>query len=1783
MQFKEVGKLFEGEEWKTMINGGGLKSNNFKTATSISDMQNITAEMFNKQFKINSNGISEFSKAQIEAKANAIGLTDSLKNEVLAMASDANMTDKLKTGKLTWAKAIANSGDELETVRDALKNSGKISEEWIESLNNAKPDRLKQTMMDCVNSVDGLADSFVNLESKTSSKTGFFTSAANLGKGLLASLKAIAPYAAAITAVVVAVGALDHALTGYSRAQENLSTSSAKYEETKSELQSLNSQLDETKSRIEELQEIHDTTGLTFAQESELEKLQETNNELQRQVDLKKSLAEIEAKQVAEDAKKASSTEQTRYDYNKEKHGFWKGLWYDLVDNYTYNKIDKKGNLVPTSNNLEWQSQNNGDTTISGQMKGNIDALKQYKEELKEVEKKLIDAPKDSSLLNQQKNLQEQISETTSELGDQAETIQQWIASAKDEDGNVLDGMQSSVRDWSKILTEYQNIGKTAKEIDLNNINDFLANNKSAKAYFDSIIKKGGSATDVLEAFKKTGLSLDDIGVTETGFIKYFNDLVNAAKKASEAVNDVNNNLTMSDVETAFSSKNAGDDYVSLGGYLDKAYDLFQKGLIGTDDFKSVAELISYNIDSSAESFEKNYQKLQRYYTKDDNGEYTAQGVSNFLNDLQSLGKGYAKWNEETGKWELNMSNTAQAAKDMDMSAQSFEAMLGRIQDYDNVGDFKFESSVKQFNEAKDALSKLQEVYGSLGKDDSGKNALKAKLDKWTPQIEAAENDLASLPKEVITQIIFEYDKSQLKQTADEAYNNAKNSGFKDVQSNATAITANDNYKETLNGSVDFSSISREKIPLYFDTDDAIANLKSQLMSGDLTEEQTLKVQAEIINLQNIQNQVMEAFENAHPEITPETDTATATATFEQWAASEEGKKVIVDITGNNKDALSKINELVDEKYETKVNVEADTSEAEEKIAELSSKEIADKVVRVVGEDNASTVVNVWNGLNADDKFTSLSAEDQATTVCTLWNIANANPKFTELSAEDQASFIVELWNDLEPQEKEAIIDADPSALQQATTEANAKLDSVNRNNPNPTISASDRASGTISYILGLLNSITDKTTTVTTHYVETHTSSSGTKHGGKGGGFLSGTAHATGTFNNMSWIKPSWKTKQNETALVGEVGTEIVADPYGHWYTVGDNGAEFSHIPAGSVVFNSRQSSELLKKGFTNSRAVGNPQLRGLPSSLFGGTAYLGSSSGGFRFGGGATNYNNNNYSSPTNYSSTPATQSNNNTSQNNSNSSSNSSAEKTTENLVDFIKILYDRVSRLADLAEKAIDRAVGLVNKQAQATDAIDKVRTELSTAQKAADEFFTLAKNVELADDYKRKIREGNLSIENITDENTKNAISKYQSYWESYQEYSDKTLDLQDKLTDLAEKRLSIIEDEYDALTEINDAIKDVADSKMELNNALGVAIDNSVNFDAIKESIKVQEDTYAQLTKKLNAYQAEISSQLSSGLLKESSESYRNAMKNVQDFTANIYKASKELVELQDKLTQIRIDSIQYIIDGFSRRSDKVDKYTAVLEAGDKTVPENIYQERLDNNNAIIKKNQEARAIWLERQATEDVGSENYQKYAEEIQKLDESTLDLIKDNESLKDSIYSLRIKNLEDAIQKYADLEDELSAFRDLLNDDAFLDKQGGITDEGLAQITLLSQSLGTAKQKIADSTTGLQKLKELYENNVISLDEYNEKSKEYREGIQASTKDVKSYQESLTDLYMKAMQTEVDYLGKIVKKRQEALDKKKSYYEYDKKIKSQNKDINSLKAQIAALEGVNKLLRL
>ena len=78
------------------------------------------------------------------------------------------------------------------------------------------------------------------------------------------------------------------------------------------------------------------------------------------------------------------------------------------------------------------------------------------------------------------------------------------------------------------------------------------------------------------------------------------------------------------------------------------------------------------------------------------------------------------------------------------------------------------------------------------------------------------------------------------------------------------------------------------------------------------------------------------------------------------------------------------------------------------------------------------------------------------------------------------------------------------------------------------------------------------------------------------GTAYVSGTAKANG----------DWGNKHPGKTLVGELGREMVVSGSRYW-TVGNNGAEFTDIPQDAIVFNHVQTEELLSNGFTASRAV--------------------------------------------------------------------------------------------------------------------------------------------------------------------------------------------------------------------------------------------------------------------------------------------------------------------------------------------------------------------------------------------------------------------------------------------------------------------------------------------------------------------------------------------------------------------------------------------------------------------
>lgn len=211
-QFKDSGKLIEADENVDFFKSIFGKSP-YAKISSISELNNDDLLKFNSLMKIREDGLSEYTMADIQSKSSLMGFKESLTAEAMALAKDADITAKAATGKLSFSKALKDSKISTNELGDALKshlaNNG--MEDKLDDLAKAAEvggEKYQNTVKEIIESSDDISNAIINVESKVSGGANIFSSAANFGKGLVASLKSaivtFGPYIAGITAVIAA-------------------------------------------------------------------------------------------------------------------------------------------------------------------------------------------------------------------------------------------------------------------------------------------------------------------------------------------------------------------------------------------------------------------------------------------------------------------------------------------------------------------------------------------------------------------------------------------------------------------------------------------------------------------------------------------------------------------------------------------------------------------------------------------------------------------------------------------------------------------------------------------------------------------------------------------------------------------------------------------------------------------------------------------------------------------------------------------------------------------------------------------------------------------------------------------------------------------------------------------------------------------------------------------------------------------------------------------------------------------------------------------------------------------------------------------------------------------------------------------------------------------------------------------------------------------------------------------------------------------------------------------
>lgn len=655
--------------------------------------------------------------------------------------------------------------------------------------------------------------------------------------------------------------------------------------------------------------------------------------------------------------------------------------------------------------------------------------------------------------------------------------------------------------------------------------------------------------------------------------------------------------------------------------------------------------------------------------------------------------------------------------------------------------------------------------------------------------------------------------------------------------------------------------------------------------------------------------------------------------------------------------------------------------------------------------------------------------------------------------------------------------------------------------------------------------------------------------------GTMTSVAHASGTAYNVLNMRPLSSAhakgdvalKHDEQAIVNEVGINghsesIVRD--GVWSLI-PGGAHIENLKKGDIIFSATQTEDLLKHGATHGHARAYAQ--GTASGVTLAPAYADGTS------------------------------------------ELDDTIKKVSTQAKDWIETALDRLERIVekyqDIAEsdysnyksseKNYDKALKNLNKQLQ---------TQKDSRAKYVAKANEVASAVGLSDELKKKVQNGTINIESLS-EDDKKRVDAYQEWYEKILDCDKAIRELTKSQKDLAKAKVERVIEAYDTVIGKRENKADYYKAKQELRISQGYNQKPGSKYEKYMKKELYYTNEQKRLTdKEIKEYKGRMKEYLKVNGHKTVDPEYQKMKKQLYSLQTEAVKLENEAAELVQALQDNREQIKQWAVDRWDRAGSKQDAVIDYAKANDNPeyqINEKIYQERIKSNARQINALQKLRAEKAEYYDIHfsSMNNEEAQKYLDSIAQIDEQILKIGSDIENLKNEIMELRWKPFDDAQDKLSNVITEYQTMQKLLGDaESFYNDDGSFTTNGLTNILLTQESIDATKQKIANYREGLNKLEEQYKNGCYSLDEYNEKSKQLLDGIQQESTALSELKQNMLDMYETQIKKENDLLQENIDKRKDALSAKEKYYDYDKTLKKKSKDINTLKSQIAALEGTS-----
>lgn len=1342
-----------------------------------------------------------------------------------------------------------------------------------------------------------------------------------------------------------------------------------------------------------------------------------------------------------------------------------------------------------------------------------------------------------------------------------------------------------------------------------------------------------------------------------------------------------------------------GNEYTTAKSYLDNAKDLYDKGLVGTPQFKAAAKYFSQNGFEDADNFIENYNKLKNYYTDD------ASGPKRFLSDLEAKGLATYKTLEDGNQqWMYSFTDTQEAADAMGMSLESFESMFGRLKDYGDTNNFvsSLEEGALKSEEIDDKLIDAQIKMGKLKASGANQSALDDQqavidnliaqktgitqaisdfkdgtVDRKIQDIKDAKGSIdelnqyikdngidkdSDLGKKYIESIQEQAKKTGIKLTpefeVDEAaYNEmiqsyeakAKGSQIKHFQDVNEGIEsgntgdytdsdvelvnkikdAQEQKSETLQNVIDaVNSLDKDQwneanqIELgngaYESEDQGIRNVEDALQGLSdqfgLTKEQAtaLLPALEALGVVNIDPNVdMTGLD--------ELDQATQDGMASLRQMQADGNiKLSFDVDSSTEGlSVDKLQSQIGELEHIKVNFDVDSSEYKaiqsmidqremqmhvqiavdktgdiDKLLSLNDEELAQKAeldVDVNTEDGKAKIDELRSSLE------SLSGDTPAISV------KIDETQFQALTKEQQGQGTVTF----KPEHSEV----DAYLAEEKKSEGKVKWS--NETGLVDVYAATEHYShGTVHWGNDISAVQTSFTATGTVNWINS---------GGPSGGLSKTVACSTGTFKaestgsayNVLNITPAHASgtnvaiKQDQQALVNEVGVNghaesIVRD--GVWSLI-PGGAHIENLKKGDIIFSTTQTDALLKHGAIQGHARAYASGTVTSPGIMKAYAAAGNTPG-FHFQGGAATVKpagSGNSGNSGNSGLQHAIEDNTDAVSNNSDDTSDAADEvsealqnvikKLNDNAMDWVEVAMDRLdritSRYTDLAESDYShytKAQKYYNKALENTDKEIKAAKESISVYKRKSE--EVANNGEvskyLTPALKKKVQDGTINIETL-DANQKAAVEAYKQWYDKYLDAVQKYRDKKTQKLDLAKSKVDNVYDSYDLIISKRKAKEEYYAAKAENRIKSGKSQKvGSVYWKDLEKQVSYAQYQKDWMLKERDKVQQSMTDYLNVNGHNKKDKAYQEMKKNLTDLNTSIVEADTHIQEAKAALEETRENLKQWQIDRWERAGDKQDASISYKKNADDInyqLSANDYEERLKTYDKVIRADEEKRQLLAEEIATKTWSNEEMQKKIEEYDNLTASIIKSKEAMQQLAQEEIDFRFKPLDEAQNKLSNLVSELQTAQKLLGDtESFYNDDGAFSTNGLTNILLVQEQIDATKDKIANYREGLNKLDEMYKNGAIGPEYYKTKTDEMLKSLQQESATLADLKQNLLDMYTTQVTKENDLLQENIEKRKDALSAKEKYYDYDKTLKKKTKDINALKAQIAALEGTS-----